>query len=404
MKKSELDERPLPEQLQLIKRRTEEVIPEKELEKKLRLGRPLRVKLGLDPTAPDLHLGHSVVLQKLRDYQDLGHIAVLIVGDFTSRIGDPSARNSTRPILTQDEIEANMKTYTDQAFKILDPERTEIRYNSEWLDPMTFQDILNLTSHYTVAQMLERDDFEKRYKSGSPITIREFLYPLSQAYDSVAIKADVELGGTDQKFNLLVGRDIQERYGQERQLVQTMSLLEGTDGVEKMSKSLGNYIGIAEPANEMFGKIMSIPDTMNEKYATLLTGLVLAEFRELHPMEQKKSLAREIITQYHNSEAAIAAQEEFERIFSRKEKPQDVPKISIDKSQLSAEGSIWIVELLELAGLVDTRSDARRLIKQGAVKLDDVKIESEDAQVEIESGFLLRAGKRRFAEINIIEN
>lgn len=394
MKKSDLDQ-----QLRLIKRRSEEVIPESELEAKLKLGRPLRVKLGLDPTAPDLHLGHSVVLQKLRDYQDCGHVAVLIVGDFTARIGDPSARNTSRPVVTKEQIEANMVTYTDQAFRILDESKTEIRYNSEWLDPMGFQDILTLTSHYTVSRMLERDDFEKRYKAGDPITMREFLYPLSQAYDSVAIEADVELGGTDQKFNLLVGRDIQERYGQERQVVQTMSLLEGTDGVEKMSKSLGNYIGVTEPPNEMFGKLMSIPDSLNEKYARLLTDLDLDEFSGLHPMEQKKSVAREIITQFHSVEAATAAQEEFERVFSRKERPQEVPRVEIKASQLSSEGTIWIVELLEIANLVDTRSDARRLVQQGAVKLDDFIVSSPDDQVEVRSGMLLRAGKRRFAEI-----
>ena len=391
----------LAEQLELIKRNADEVIPESELEAKLKLGRPLRVKLGLDVTAPDLHLGHSVVLQKLRDFQDAGHIAVLIVGDFTTRIGDPSGRDSTRPILSQDEIEANMKSYTDQAFHVLDSDKTEIRYNSEWLDGMSFADVLGLTSHYTVSRMLERNDFEKRYKEGSPISIREFLYPLAQAYDSVAIKADVELGGTDQKFNLLVGRDIQSRYEQPAQIVLTMPLLEGTDGVEKMSKSLGNYVGITDEPNDMYGKLMSIPDTMNERYISMLTSLDWAEIQKLHPMEQKKTLAHEIVKRFHSEEAANGAAEEFVRIFSKKETPQDIPKVEIASGNLSEDGKIWIVELLEITNLVGSRSDARRLIKQGAVQIDGEKCDDVDAQIEVKNGMLLKAGKRKFAKLSL---
>jgi len=393
----------LREQLELIKRKAHEVISEAELEAKLKLGRPLRVKLGLDPTSPDLHLGHSIVLQKLRDFQDAGHVAILLVGDFTSRIGDPSGRNSTRPVLTNEEIEANMKTYTDQAFKILNPDQTEIRYNSEWGDKMTFQDVLMLTSHYTISRMLERDDFEKRYREGSPITVREFLYPLAQAYDSVALEADVELGGTDQKFNLLVGRDIQARYGQPQQLVITLPLLEGTDGVEKMSKSLGNYVGIADEPNDMYGKLMSIPDEMIERYITLLTELDWSgvQNEHPHPMDQKKLLAHTIVTRYHSSEAADHAADEFVRVVSKKEAPEDTPKVIITADMLNESGKIWIVELLEIAELVGTRSDARRLIKQGAVSVDGEKIADEKAMIVPVSGKQIKAGKRKYAEIEI---
>jgi tyrosyl-tRNA synthetase len=393
------------EQLEIIKRRTVEIIPEEELLRKLerscRAGEPLRVKLGIDPTAPDIHLGFSIVLWKLRDFQDLGHLAVLIVGDFTARIGDPSGRKTTRPMLSPEEIERNMKTYTEQAFKILDPERTEIRRNSEWLASMTFQDVLELTSKYTVARMLERDDFEQRFREGAAITIREFLYPLAQAYDSVAVRADVELGGTDQRFNLLVGREIQERYGQEPQVVVITPLIEGTDGVRKMSKSYRNYIGITEPPGEMFGKLMSIPDVLIEKYVTLLTDLDWEMLSNEHPMEQKKRLAFEVVKRYHGEEAARGAEEEFERVFSKRERPQDVPRVKIPKERLRSDGTISIVDLLEGSGLVSSRSEARRLIQQGAVELDGSVIDSIDAEVKLKDGMLLRVGKRRFAELFI---
>ncbi len=393
------------EALAVIQRRAVEIIPEADLRRKLesskRSGKPLRVKLGVDPTAPDIHLGISIPLRKLRDFQDLGHTAVLIVGDFTARIGDPSERNTTRPLLSVEQIEHNMKTYREQAFKILDPDKTEFRYNSQWLEGMSFKDIMELTSRYTVARMLERDDFSVRFREGQSITLLEFLYPLAQAYDSVAVQADVELGGTDQRFNLLVGREIQERYGQEPQAVVIMPLLEGTDGVKKMSKSYGNYIGITEPPSEMYGKLMSIPDAMIEKYVALLTDLNWAQLKKEHPKEQKSVLAHEIVKMYHGEEAARAAMEEFERIFSRGERPQDVPKIVIARHQLKPNGTIWIVDLLQASGLVGSRSDARRLIEQGAVELDGQKVNAVQINVQVKNGMLLRVGKHRFAEIQI---
>ncbi len=396
---------PPPEaQLERIKRRTEAIIPEDELLKKLErayeTGTPLRVKLGIDPTAPDIHLGFSVVLQKLRDFQDLGHVAVLIVGDFTARIGDPTGRKTTRPMLSPEEIERNLQTYKDQVFRILDPDpaKLEIRRNSEWLEPMTFADVLKLASKYTVARMLERDDFHQRFKAGLPITIHEFLYPLAQAYDSVAVRADVELGGSDQRFNLLVGRDIQREYGQEPQVAVLLPLLVGTDGVKKMSKSEGNYIGIAEPPHEMFGKLMSIPDALIEPYVQLLTDLDWKALQKEHPMAQKKRLAYEIVKRYHGEEAARKAQEEFERVFSRRERPTDVPKVHIAAEKLR-DGRIALVELLALSGLVPSKSEARRLIAQGAVELDGTRVTDPKALVEVKTGTLLRVGKRRFAEL-----
>ncbi|OGF52803.1 MAG: tyrosine--tRNA ligase [Candidatus Fraserbacteria bacterium RBG_16_55_9] len=395
------------EALALIHRRAVEIIPEADLRHKMersqRTGKPLRVKLGVDPTAPDIHLGISIPLQKLRDFQDLGHTAVMIVGDFTARIGDPSERNTTRPILSLEQIERNMKTYREQAFKILDPDKTEFRYNSEWLESMSFKEIMELTSKYTVARMLERDDFSVRYREGQSITILEFLYPLAQAYDSVAVQADVELGGTDQRFNLLVGREIQERYGQEPQAIVIMPLLEGTDGVRKMSKSYGNYIGITEPPNTMYGKLMSIPDSMMEKFVTLLTDVHWAKLKKLHPKEQKSALAGEIVKIYHGEEAAKAATAEFDRVFSQGGRPQDVPKVSVTRSQLKPDGTIWIVDLLQVTGLLRSRSEARRIIEQGGVELDGQKISSAQTDVKIKNGALLRVGKHRFAEIQVHE-
>ena len=392
------------EQLERIRRRTEAIIPEEELlhklERSCRTGEPLRVKLGIDPTAPDIHLGFSVVLQKLRDFQDMGHVAVLIVGDFTARIGDPSGRKTTRPMLSPEEIERNLQTYKEQIFRILDPDpaKVEIRHNSEWLASMTFEGVLELSSRYTVARMLERDDFHQRFRSGVPITIREFLYPLAQAYDSVAVRADVELGGTDQRFNLLVGREIQERYGQEPQVAVLLPLLVGTDGVKKMSKSEGNYVGITEPPQEMFGKLMSIPDSLIEQYVRLLTDLDWEALNKEHPLTQKKRMAFEIVKRYHGEEAAARAQEEFERVFSKRERPTDVPRVEIPSAKLE-DGSLWIVELLEAARLVQSRSEARRLIQQGAVELDGQRVESVEARVAVRDGMLLKVGKKRFAEI-----
>jgi tyrosyl-tRNA synthetase len=393
------------EQFQFLKRRAVDVIPEADLVKKLersqRTGKPLRVKLGVDPTSPDIHIGIGVVLQKLRDFQELGHTAVLIVGDFTARIGDPSERASQRKMLSKEEVETNMRAYRDQALKILDPDRTEFRYNSEWLEQMDFAKLLELASKYTVAAMLERDDFAKRFREGNPISIVEFLYPLAQGYDSVAIHADVELGGTDQRFNLLVGRALQERYGQEPQVCFIMPLLEGLDGVKKMSKSYNNYVGITEPPNEMFGKLMSIPDTLIEKYVKLLTDLDWENLKRLHPKEQKQKMAHAVVTRYHSEEAADRALEEFERVFARKERPAAVPKLPLDRKLLKPDGTVWIVDLI--APLTKSRSEAKRLIEQGAVELDGVKITQFDQSVPVRDGVLLRVGKHTFAEVSLKE-
>ncbi len=391
----------LEEQLRLLKRRAVDVIPEADLVKKLEraqhTGKPLRVKLGVDPTSPDIHIGIGIVLQKLRDFQDLGHTAVLIVGDFTARIGDPSERASQRRMLSQSEVETNMREYKEQALKILDPAHTEFRYNSEWLERMDFAQLLELASKYTVAGMLERDDFSKRFQAGNPISIVEFLYPLAQGYDSVAIGADVELGGTDQRFNLLVGRALQERYGQEPQICFIMPLLEGLDGVKKMSKSYGNPVGITEPPNEMFGKLMSIPDAPLEKYVTLLTDLDWKEIKKLHPKEQKQKMAHAVVMRYHSKEAADRALEEFERIFARKERPTDVPKVYLDRNVLKPDGTVWIVDLV--APLTKSRSEAKRLIDQGAVEMDGIKIAKSDQSVLFKEGTLLRVGKHTFVEV-----
>jgi tyrosyl-tRNA synthetase len=393
------------QQLELLKARTAEVIPEEELLKKLersqRTGEPLRVKLGIDPSAPHLTLGHAVVLRKLRDFQELGHTAVLIVGDFTRRVGDPSGRKTTRPLMSEEEIQKFMKTYKEQAFKILDPAYTEIRYNSEWLGKLDLEGIIHLTSKYTLARMLEREDFSTRFRDNLPISILELLYPLLQAYDSVAVQADVELGGEDQRFNLLIGRDIQREYGGEPQVIMTMPLLIGTDGAAAMSQSRGNYIGISEPPGEIYGKVMSLPDELMEQYYTLLTDIPWEEVKGLHPKACKMKLARALVSAFYNEEAARRAEEEFERVFSRGERPKDVPKVMISRSELKPDGTIRIVDLLEASGLVKSRSEARRLIEQGAVELDGTKIDSVDADVRLKDSMLLRVGKHRFAEFSI---
>lgn len=396
-------------QLELLKRGAATLLPEEELlrklERSLREGKPLRVKLGIDPSAPQLTLGHAVVLRKLRDFQRLGHTAVLIVGDFTRLIGDPSGQTSTRPPMSREEIEENMRGYVDQAYKILDPERTEIRYNSEWLGKLTFEDVIRLTARYTVARMLEREDFQHRFKNNLPITIMEFLYPLAQAYDSVAIKADVELGGEDQRFNLLIGRDIQEAYGQEPQVILTMPLLIGTDGVRAMSQSRGNYIGLAEPPNEMYGKIMSIPDHLIIQYFTLLTDVPAKEIQEMeramaadevNPRDLKMRLAREIVAQFHSPEEAKAAEEEFVRVFQRAELPRELPTFTVEAEKISP------IDLLVAAGLAKTRSEARRLIDQGGVRLDGERITTIEP-IEIKDGAVLRVGKRRFLRLIVKE-
>ncbi|HED04856.1 MAG TPA: tyrosine--tRNA ligase [Candidatus Fraserbacteria bacterium] len=388
-------------QLAELKRHTTQLISEADLLAKLKRGRPLRVKLGVDPTAAEIHLGVGIVLWKLRQFQELGHQVVLIVGDFTARIGDPSGRNVTRPQLSAEQIAHNMKSYTEQAFKILEPERTEIRYNSEWLAPLRFTELMELTSKYTVARLLERDDFAKRFRAQRPISVLEFLYPLAQAYDSVAVQADVELGGNDQLFNLLAGREIQGRYGQEPQVVLCLPLLEGIDGQRKMSKSYGNAIGITASPGEMYGRLMSIPDSLTEKYVQLLTELDWQALQAQHPKAQKQALAREIVRLYHGKEAARQAEEEFERVFAQGGRPQEVQQVTIPRAALKPEGTIWIVDLLERSGLVASRSEARRLIAQGAVELEGRRVSSSDFDPQISDGLLLRVGKRRFVELQL---
>jgi len=362
-------------------------------------GRPLRVKLGIDPSAPHLTLGHSVPLRKMRQFQDLGHTGVLVVGDFTRRIGDPSGRSSTRGLMSEDEIRRNMETYKDQAFRILDPERTELVYNSEWLGSLDFADVIQLSAKYTVARMLERDDFAKRYREGVPISVLEFLYPLAQAYDSVAIEADIELGGDDQLFNLLVGRDIQREYGQEPQIVMTVPLLIGLDGERAMSQTTGNYVGINESPEEMYGKILSIPDTLTASYYTFLTDSDVPADVDSAPRDAKRRLAREIVSMYHDEEAASAAQAEFDRIHIRHERPSDVPQVTINRSIVKDGGTVWVIDLLDATGLVSSRGEAKRLIRQGGVRINDEKVSSPDTDVPFDPPVLVQVGKRSFVEL-----
>ncbi len=397
----------LEEQLSLIRRGTVEILVEKELEEKLeesiQSGRPLRVKAGFDPTAPDLHLGHTVLIQKLRHFQELGHEVLFLIGDFTGMIGDPTGKSETRPHLTREEVEENARTYQEQIYKILDPKRTKIVFNSTWMSAMKAEELIRLSGKMTVARMLERDDFEKRYQSGMPISIHEFLYPLIQGYDSVALQADVEIGGTDQKFNLLVGRELQKEWGQRPQVVLTLPLLEGLDGVQKMSKSLGNYVGIEDPPAEMFGKIMSISDALMWRYYELLSDLSWDEVVRiknqvedgaLHPMEVKKRLAYEIVRKYHSESEGLSARREFERVFRDKGAPSDIPTISLDWSR---EG-LWIVKALTQAGLVKSGSEGRRLIQQGAVKVNGVCIKDLEYRLPAPmKEHLLKVGKKRFA-------
>ena len=407
-------EQSVEKQLELIRRNTVELIPENELrekvEKAIKTDTPLRVKLGLDPNRPDIHLGHTVVLQKLRDFQDLGHHIVLIVGDFTGFIGDPSGRDSERAALDWETVKSNAQTYFDQASKVIDYEKAEVRYNSEWLLPLNFMDVLALTRSFTVHRMLERDDFEKRYKEGTPISIMEFLYPLAQAYDSVAIEADIELGGTDQRFNLMVGRTIQERYGQEPQCLVIMPLIEGTDGKRKMSKSLDNYIGVTEDPVDMYGKTMRIPDEHIGKWRQLITLHSHEERMELesalkegtmHPMEAKKALAFDIVKKFHSEGDAVAAQDHFVKVFSERELPQeeniDVFNIRPD---LVSENSVRVIDLMAAAELAKSKGEARRLIKGGGVYYkpeggDEEKITDELHSLTCPVNGILRAGKRR---------
>ncbi len=397
----------LNEQMDLIKRGVSEIIPEdslvEKLEKSIKLNKPLIVKLGCDPSRPDLHLGHSVVLRKLRHFQDLGHEAVLIIGDFTGMIGDPSGRSKTRPALTLEETRKNGQTYFEQATKILSTRRIKMLYNSEWLSKMTFAEVIVLASKYTVARMLERDDFEKRYREGEPISIHEFLYPLAQAMDSVAIKADVELGGTDQKFNLLVGRDIQREFGQEPQVAITMPILTGIDGVEKMSKSLDNYIGISDPPNEIYGKTLSIPDELIYDYFLLTTDVSDKQLSKLKeeintkPRDAKRLLARTLVKMYWSEDAALQAESEFDRLFVRKELPEIIDEYILKTS----EKEMNIINLLYETKLVSSKSEARRLIEQGGVSIDGNRISDINENIPLESNFVLKVGKRKFLKITI---
>jgi tyrosyl-tRNA synthetase len=393
------------EALAITKRGVDELLIESEFAQKLarseQSGKPLRIKLGLDPTAPDLHLGHTVVLNKLRQLQDLGHQVIFLIGDFTSMIGDPSGRNVTRPPLTREQIEANAMTYFKQASLVLDPSRTEIRYNSEWCDPLGARGMIQLSSRYTVARMMERDDFTKRYKSGTPISIHEFLYPLMQGYDSVALKADLELGGTDQKFNLLVGRELQKDYGQEQQCILTMPLLEGLDGVEKMSKSKNNYIGITEPGNTMFGKLMSISDEMMWKYYDLLSFRSLQDLARIkaevaggkNPRDAKVALAQEIVARFHSQQAAEDALADFVNR-SKGGIPDDVPEVSLSGAP------VGIAQLLRQAGLCASSSEAMRMIDQGGVRIDGAVVSDKALQVQAGT-FVLQVGKRKFARVTL---
>jgi len=385
-------------------RDTAGVIPEEELlaklERSVSEGRPLRVKLGIDPSRPDLHLGHAVVLRKLRQFQDFGHIAVLIVGDFTGLVGDPSGQSETRPMLSPDELEANAQTYLDQAGLVLDldPSRAELHRNSAWLAALTMQDVLRLTSQYTVARMLERDDFQARYRDGRPISVVEFLYPLMQAMDSVAIRSDVEMGGTDQTSNLLVGRDIQRAYGQEPQVVFTMPLLEGTDGLRKMSKSFDNSVALTDPPEEMFGKLMSIPDELIYRYFRLCTEL---EFEPAaHPTAEKRRLARAIVSQYHGEGAGEQAERRFDRVFKAHDAPEDVLEVSLP-AVLAGAGPIWLPRLLAELGLVSSNADGRRQIQQGAVRIDGDQVTDPTAEFEASelTGRVVQVGRRRFVRV-----
>ncbi len=392
--------------LEQIKRGAEEILVEEELKTKLARGKPLRIKAGFDPTAPDLHLGHTVLINKLRQFQDLGHEVLFLIGDFTGMIGDPTGKNATRPPLTRDDVIDNARTYEQQIFKILDPEKTLVMFNSSWMNEMNTSELIQLAAKHTVARMLERDDFSKRYKGGQPIAIHEFLYPLIQGYDSVAMRADVELGGTDQKFNLLVGRELQKTYGQEQQVVLTMPLLEGLDGVQKMSKSLGNYIGIDEPPEEMFGKLMSISDELMWRYFELLSFRPLDEiagFKQqvedgANPRDIKFLLCEEIIERFHDEAAATKAKEAFIARFQKGAMPEDMPEVELT----AKDGGLVIGNLLKDANLVNSTSDAMRMIKQGAVKIDGDRVE--DAKLVIKSGtqHVYQVGKRRFARVAVV--
>ncbi|MDD4601603.1 Tyrosine--tRNA ligase [bioreactor metagenome] len=396
------------EQLKIIKRGVAEILPESELIEKIKrsvkTGKPLKIKLGLDPTAPDIHLGHTVVLRKLKQFQELGHDIVIIIGDFTGRIGDPTGKSDTRKQLTEEDVLINAKTYQEQIFRILDKEKTEVTFNGTWLSSLNFADVVKLAAKYTVARMLERDDFNKRFKEGRPISIHEFFYPLMQGYDSVALQADIEFGGTDQKFNLLMGRHLQQEYGQDPQIAITMPILEGLDGVNKMSKSLGNYIGINEPPNEIYGKSMSIPDDLMMRYYELVTDMPTDELEVLkqkysegtvHPRDLKMRLAHMLVRLYHGKEAADLAQAEFVKVFQHRDLPTDIPEVMFS----SNDEAIWLPKVLVQCGLATSNSEAKRAIQAGAVKLDGEKVTDGDAKIILNHNMIIQNGKRKFAKI-----
>ncbi len=391
--------------LEIIKEGTVDIISEEDVINKLieskKSGKPLRVKLGCDPSAPDLHLGHTIPLLKLRQFQDLGHQVVFIIGDYTAMIGDPSGKSQTRKALSKEEVQKNAETYKKQVTKILDMSKAEVRYNGEWLSKLTFEDTLKLASKYTVARMLERDDFDKRFKNNIPISVHEFLYPLMQGYDSVAVEADIEIGGTDQTFNLLVGRDLQREYGQQPQIIMTFPLLEGTDGVQKMSKSLGNYIGISDPPKDMFGKVMSISDDLMLRYFKLLDIVTKDEFQEiktgiengtLHPRDTKARLGRLIVSKYHGEEAGAEAEAEFNRQFRDKKVPDEIPQVTI-----KVEGdSIGLLKVMSLASICKSNSEARRMVVQKAVEIDGIKVDDDKLEVSTQKEYLIHVGRRYF--------
>ncbi len=393
------------EQILAIERGAEEILTEDELRDKLASGRPLRVKAGFDPTAPDLHLGHTVLINKMRQFQDLGHEVIFLIGDFTGMIGDPSGRNATRPALTADEVEHNADTYKSQIFRILDEAKTRVDFNSRWMNKLDAAGLIELAAKYTMARMLERDDFNKRYKSEQPISIHEFLYPLVQGFDSVALEADVELGGTDQKFNLLVGRQIQQAYGQPRQVVLTMPLLEGLDGVNKMSKSLGNYVGITDEPDDMFGKLMSVSDDLMWRYFELLSFRPLGEIEELrsqvdagaNPRDAKFELAGEIVSRFHNPERAAKAKSSFISRFKDGAMPDHIEEVTVQ----ATEGNIGVAHLLRQAQLVSSTSEAFRMIKQGAVRIDGERIADRALEIPAGSTHIYQVGKRRFARVTV---
>lgn len=404
----------LDEELQELARGTADIITVDSLKEKLararREGRPLRVKFGADPSAPDIHLGHTVCLRKLRQFQEFGHEVFFIIGDFTGRIGDPSGKSETRPQLSEEEIRRNARTYEQQIFKVLDPARTRVVFNHDWLSELSFVEVIELGAKYTVARMLERDDFANRWRENRPISVHEFFYPLAQAYDSVALRADVEIGGSDQTFNFVATRDIMSRYGLEPQVAMTLPLLEGTDGFDKMSKSLGNYIGINETPRDIYGKAMSVPDGLMLRYFELVTDLPLGEISviaggladaTLHPRDVKMRLAHTLTRMYHGEEAADRAQDEFVAVFRRGELPEDILPIAIDRGELSAGDRMWIARLLVKLGLAASTSEGRRFVLQGGVRIDEHRVTDPAAEVVVKEGLVVQVGKRRLARVRL---